>query len=83
MRPEVKAELVAAGSVDIDPSLLGRTTIPTAGPGAGKMAFFFNSDGHRVRLGINSESPLKGKKESGELVIMKDGREIARGTIED
>lgn len=83
MRPEVKAELIAAGSVDMDPSLLGRTTIPTAGPGAGKLAFFFNSSGHRVRLGINSESPLKGKKDSGELVIMKDGREIARGIIED
>jgi len=83
MRPEVKAELIAAGSVDMDPSLLGRATIPTAGPGAGKLAFFFNSNGHRVRLGINSESLLKGKKENGELVIMKDGREIARGIIEE
>lgn len=82
MRPEVKAELIAAGSVDMDPSFLGRTTIPTAGPGAGKLAFFFNSGGHRVRLGINPDSPLKGKKEDEELVIMKDGLEIARGSIE-
>jgi biotin synthase-related radical SAM superfamily protein len=83
MRPEVKAELIAAGSLDMDPSLLGRTSIPTAGPGAGKLAFFFNSNDHRVRLGINPSSSLKGRKENGELVIIKDGREIARGTIEE
>jgi biotin synthase-related radical SAM superfamily protein len=83
MKPEVKAELIAAGSVDMEPSLAGRTTIPTAGPGAGKLAFFFSSGGHRVRLGINPASPLKGIKENGELVIMKDGREIARGIIEE
>ncbi len=83
MRPEVKAELIAAGSVDMEPSLSGRTTIPTAGPGAGKLAFFFSSGGNRVRLGINPASPLKGKKENGELVIIKDGREIARGIIEE
>ena len=67
----------------MDPILLGRTTIPTAGPGAGKKAFFFSSSGHRVRLGINSESPLKGKKENEELVITKNGQEIARGFIEE
>ncbi|MGD9779528.1 radical SAM protein [Methanomethylovorans sp.] len=83
MRPKVKAELIAAGSVDMDPCLLGRTTIPTAGPGAGKMAFFFSSGGHRVRLGINSGSPLKGKTENEELVITKNGQEIARGIIEE
>jgi biotin synthase-related radical SAM superfamily protein len=34
-------------------------------------------------MGINPASPLKGKKEAEELVIMKDGQEIARGIIED
>ena len=83
MKPEVKAELIAAGSVDMEISLLGRTTIPTAGPGAGKLAFFFSSGGHRVRLGINSSSSLKGRIENGKLVIMKNDQEIARGTIEE
>lgn len=67
----------------MDPRLLGRTTLPTAGPGAGKIAFFFSSGGHRVRLGIKSESPLQGKKEQEELVITKNREEIARGIIEE
>lgn len=83
MKAEVKAQLIAEGSIDMKSSLLGCTTVPTAGPGAGKIAFFFNSGGHRVRMGINPASPLKGKKEAEELVIMKDGQEIARGIIED
>ncbi|MGB3907974.1 MAG: radical SAM protein [Methanomethylovorans sp.] len=83
MRTKVKAELIAAGAVDMDPILLGHTTIPTAGPGAGRTAFFFSSGGHRVRLGIDPSSSLKGKKEGRKLVIMKDGQEIARGILEE
>ncbi|MHC1576555.1 MAG: radical SAM protein [Methanosarcinaceae archaeon] len=83
MRPETKAELINIGKVDIDISLLGRLTIPTAGPGAGKSAFFFRSGGHRVRLTVDGTSPLHAVGENGDIVIMKDGEELVRGQIED
>lgn len=83
MKPETKAQLISTGSVNMDPSLIHRLTIPTAGPGAGNIAFFFNSGGHRVRLAVKKESPLEAKMEGGDLVIRKDGVEIARGSIEE
>ncbi len=83
MKPEVKAELIAIGAVDIDRSLLGRLTIPTAGPGAGGTAFFFRSGGRRVRLVVDSGSPLRAVKEGDEIVILKGGVELVRGEIEE
>ncbi|WP_094228837.1 radical SAM protein [Methanolobus psychrotolerans] len=83
MKPETKAQLISTGSVNMDPSLIHRSTIPTAGPGAGNVAFFFNSEGHRVRLAVKKGSPLKAEMEEGKLVIRKDGVEIARGSIEE
>ncbi|WP_201770319.1 radical SAM protein [Methanococcoides methylutens] len=83
MRPETKAELIAVGSLDIEPSLLGKITVPTAGPGAGKTAFFFRSGKQRVRLALNKDSPLKAIADGDEIVIMRDGREIVRGQIEE
>lgn len=83
MKAETKAQLISAGSVNMDPSLIHWLTIPTAGPGAGNIAFFFSSGGHRVRLAVRKESPLKAEIEEGELVIRKDGVEIARGSIEE
>lgn len=83
MKPETKAQLISIGSVNMDPSLIHRLTIPTAGPGAGNVAFFFNSGGHRVRLAVKKESPLEAKMEGEDLVITKDGVEIARGSIEE
>ena len=83
MKPEIKAELIAVGAVDVDKSLLGRITVPTAGPGAGNTAFFFSSGGHRVRLAVNEGSPLRAVMEGDDLVILKGGKEFARGKLED
>jgi biotin synthase-related radical SAM superfamily protein len=82
MKPEIKAQLISIGSVNMDPSLIRRLTIPTAGPGAGNVAFFFNSGGHRVRLAVRKESPLQAGMEGGELVIRMGGTELIRGCIE-
>ncbi|MDG6243346.1 MAG: radical SAM protein [Methanolobus sp.] len=83
MNAETKAQLISAGSVNMDPSLIRRLTIPTAGPGAGNVAFFFSSGGHRVRLAVKKESSLEATMQGTELVIRKDGIEIARGIIEE
>lgn len=83
MDARIKAELISIGAIDIDASLLGRITIPTAGPGAGGKAFFFRSGKRRVRLVVDSGSPLRAIKENGEIVILKGGKELVRGTIED
>ncbi len=83
MDAKIKAELISIGAIDIDTSLLGRITIPTAGPGAGGRAFFFRSGKHRVRLVVDPGSPLRAIKDNGEIVIMKGGKELVRGTIED
>lgn len=83
MKPETKAQLISLGSVNMDPTLIQGLTIPTAGPGAGNVAFFFKSGGKRVRLAVKKESPLNAKMENGDLVIRRDGAEIARGSIEE
>jgi biotin synthase-related radical SAM superfamily protein len=83
MNAEVKAMLVSIGSADIDEKLITTTTTPTAGPGAGMTSFFFRSGGHRVRLGVSKNSPLKVIKENNEIVILKDGTELVRGELED
>ena len=59
LNAELKAELLAIGSVDVNESLLGETSTSSAGPGTGLKSLFFKSGGHRVRLDINSNSPLK------------------------
>ena len=85
MNAQIKAELISIGAIDIDPSILGRLTIPTAGPGAGGKAFFFKSGSHRVRLVVDEGSPLRAVKDNdnGEIVIIKGGKELVRGTIEE
>lgn len=83
MNARIKAELISIGAIDIDPELLGRLTIPTAGPGAGGKAFFFRSGKHRVRLVVDEGSPLRAIKEHNDIVILKGGRELVRGTIEE
>lgn len=83
MDPEIKARLIAIGSADIDESLLPKKMTPSSsGPGAGLTSFFFRSECHRVRLGINKDSPLEVKEDQGEVVILEDGVEIVRGEIE-
>ncbi|HUV02528.1 MAG TPA: radical SAM protein [Desulfobacteria bacterium] len=82
MSAELKAELVAVGSVAIDESLLAKISVSAAGPGTGLKSIFFKSGGHRVRLEINKDSPLKMSKANGDFVILKDGKELVRGEIE-
>ena len=67
----------------MDPTLLKNYTLPTAGPGAGKLAFFFRSGNQRVRLGIDENSPFLAIEKNGEIVIFEDKREIVRGIIEE
>jgi len=83
MNAQIKAELISIGAIDIDTTLLGRLTVPTAGPGAGGKAFFFNSGGRRVRLVVDNGSPLRAVMDNGEIVILKGGKEFVRGKIEE
>jgi biotin synthase-related radical SAM superfamily protein len=80
---EIKAELIAIGTVNIDRSLLGDITIPTAGPGEGKTAFFFRWNAHRVRLAVDEGSKLKAVAENGDIVIFKGPKVLVRGHLEE
>jgi len=85
MNAEIKALLVSIGSADIDEDLLreeARTTIPSAGPGAGQESFFLKSGGHRVRLSINKNSPLKVVRRCTDVAVIKDGKTIVTGRLE-
>ena len=59
-----------------------RTTTPSAGPGAGLESFFLKSGGHRVRLSINKNSPLKVIRCCTDVVVIKDGKPIVTGRLE-
>jgi biotin synthase-related radical SAM superfamily protein len=78
-----KAELVAAGVVEADESVLPYLSRSTAGPGAGLESFFFSSGGHRVRLGVRASSRFRAVSQGDDLVILKDGKEFARGKLEE
>ncbi len=80
---EIKAGLIAIGTIDIDRSLLGDITVPTAGPGAGGAAFFFSWNGHRVRLSVDKGSQLKAVADNGDIVIFKGPKALVRGHIEE
>ena len=82
MNAEIKAELLALGKVDVEPSLLPRPSRSTAGPGTGLRSIFFKSGGHRVRLEIDPDSPLKMVQQNGDVVILKDNKELVRGIID-
>ncbi len=82
MNAEIKAQLISIGSVDVDESLLSRPSASSAGPGTGQKSVFFKSGGHRVRLEISKESPLKIKNANGDFVILKNDKELARGELE-
>ncbi|HWQ20727.1 MAG TPA: radical SAM protein [Methanotrichaceae archaeon] len=85
MNGEIKAMLVSIGSANIDEELLQDltgTTIPSAGPGAGLESFFIKSGGHRVRLSINKNSPLKVVRCCSEVAVVKDGKTIVNGILE-
>jgi biotin synthase-related radical SAM superfamily protein len=96
LNAELKAELLAIGSVDVDESLLVGTSTSSAGPGTGLKSLFFKSGGHRVRLDINRNSQLKmiknlflerkalpkEIKKDNDFIILKDNKELVRGEIE-
>ncbi len=44
--------------------------------------FFSNPGGHRVRLEIDADSPLKMIEQNGDVVILKDNKELVRGNID-
>lgn len=54
-----KAELIEVGGVVIDSSFKPYISKATAGPGAGLESIFVNIGGHRVRLGVRTESKFK------------------------
>ncbi|RZN38793.1 MAG: radical SAM protein [Methanophagales archaeon ANME-1-THS] len=82
MDAKIKADLLAIGNMDVDESLLARISSSSAGPGTGLKSIFFRSGGHRVRLEINKDSPLKMLKANGDFVILKEGKELVRGELE-
>ena len=82
LNADIKAELLAIGSVDVDESLLAGTSTSFAGPDTGQKSIFFTSGGHRVRLEINKNSPLAMIKENNDFIIQKDDKELVRGEIE-
>jgi biotin synthase-related radical SAM superfamily protein len=85
MNAEIKALLVSIGSANIDEELLreiAKTTVPSAGPGAGLESFFIKSGGHRVRLSINKNSPLKVVRCCTDVAVIKDGKPIVTGKLE-
>jgi hypothetical protein len=63
MNAEIKAMLVSIGSADIDEALLRdtvKTTIPSAGPGAGLESFFIKSGGPQGEAVHQQELPAQG-----------------------
>lgn len=83
MDAQKKAELIEAGGVEVDESFSPYLSRSTAGPGAGLESFFFNSEGHRVRLGVRQSSRFKASLDMGEVTIFKDGKEFVKGRLEE
>jgi biotin synthase-related radical SAM superfamily protein len=82
MDGKIKAELLAIGRVDVEPALLPPPSTSTAGPGTGLRSIFFTSGGHRVRLEISKDSPFRMEQKNGDVVILKDNRELVTGALE-
>lgn len=85
MTAEIKALLVSIGSASIDDGLIREisgTTTPSAGPGAGLESFFIKSGGHRVRLSLNKNSPLKVVRCCSEVAVIKEGIAVVTGRLE-
>jgi biotin synthase-related radical SAM superfamily protein len=83
MDERIKAELLSAGSIDVEASLLPPPRTSTAGPGMGLQSIFFRSGNFRVRLEVDSESPYRLVRKGDHVVILRDDREIAEGMFEE
>ncbi|CAJ36802.1 radical SAM protein [Methanocella arvoryzae] len=77
-----KAELIETGGVTVDSSFAPYKSKATAGPGAGLESIFVNIDGHRVRLGVRQASRFSATIDDGIVVISAEGKEFARGRLE-
>ncbi|WP_424358169.1 radical SAM protein [Methanocella sp. MCL-LM] len=77
-----KAELIEIGGTTVDDSFLPYKSRSTAGPGAGLESIFVNIDGHRVRLGVRQESKFSATLKGDMVTIFADGKEYARGRLE-
>jgi len=86
MTLEKKAYLLARGTVGIDPKYIPKTTRSTAGPSAGGTGtVFFSSNGKRVCLTIDENSPFRIKPlnpENDNWVIEENGKTVVTGNIE-
>jgi biotin synthase-related radical SAM superfamily protein len=82
MDERIKAELLSIGTVDVEASLLPPLRTSTAGPGMGLQSVFFTSGSLRVRLEVAKNSPLKMVPKDGNAVIVRDGKELAEGSVE-
>ncbi len=54
-----------------------------AGPGAGKDAIFLKINGHRVRLIISENAPLRGVIRGDHIELIYNGRKIGVGEVEN
>ena len=83
MDEKVKAELLSAGTIDVEESLLPPPRISTAGPGMGLQNIFFSSGGLRVRLEVKRDAPFRMVRKNDHVAIVRDNKEIAEGIIEE
>jgi biotin synthase-related radical SAM superfamily protein len=77
-----KAELLEAGGVTVDSSFMPFKSKATAGPGAGLESIFVNIGGHRVRLGVKQASKFNAVLDGEDVTIFREGKEFARGRLE-
>jgi biotin synthase-related radical SAM superfamily protein len=83
MDAKIKAGLLSIGTVDVDETLLPPPRVSTAGPGMGLQSIFFSSGGLRIRLEVDTKSPLKMVRKNGHVVIVRDDQEIVEGDVEE
>lgn len=80
---KTKAHLISLGSIELPESLPLSGPVSTAGPGAGEKNIFLRSGERRVRLSVVESSPLKlAELNEGEVTIIENGVEVARGALE-
>ncbi len=77
---ETKALLLSVGTVQLSRPHTGGE-ISTAGPGAGGKSVFFQSGSRMVRLSVVASSPLHLETRPDGVIILLEGKEIARGKL--
>jgi biotin synthase-related radical SAM superfamily protein len=83
MKLERKARMISLGTVELPKTFRPSGPVSTAGPGAGERNVFFRSGKGRVRLTAADSSPLKLEEiDGGEVAILEEGVEVARGVLE-